>query len=85
MAIKKGTFTNKVHTELTPAFEKFVELATNDGYDITLVKQTDENMNIIIDNCCNVTFCKQTTDVKGSWEFIQRYVELRKLLERMEK
>ena len=84
MAIKKGTFTNKVHTELTPAFEKFVELATNDGYDITLVKQTYENMDIIIDNC-NATFCNQTTDVKGSWEFIERYVLLRKLLERMEK
>lgn len=84
MAIKKGTFTNKVHTELTPAFEKFVELATNDGYDITLVKQTYENMNIIIDNC-NATFYKQTTDVEGSWEFIKRYVDMRKLLERMEK
>jgi len=44
----------------------------------------DENMNIIIDNC-NATFYKQTTDVKGSWEFIKRYVGMRKLLERMEK
>ncbi len=67
--MKKGTFTNKTQAELTPAFEKFVELVTNDGYDITLVKQTYEHMNIIIDNY-NATFYKQTTDVKGSWEFI---------------
>lgn len=70
-----GWFFNHSGKELTSNFVRFANIAAADGFNVTAVKETYENVYCTL-NDFKVQFPKCTKDVKGFYRFIKSNYEM---------
>lgn len=72
---KKGTLTDKSGKEHPKTFISFCEMATNDGHDIVVIKETYEGIWFTIDGW-KTEYQKICKDNKGFYKFIIETLEM---------